>query len=907
MTELRFTGDWSTILVFVLAIVAAGVCWLTYRREMKRREDSMRWVLPALRSAAAFLLVLMLAGPVLHHTKRIGELARVILVADASQSMNLRDKDLDVGRKLVIAKKLGWVDAAILDDSFARAADAMSRTRDAVNAPPSEAIKTIKTEADTALKLLEKSTNMSGRIRSEIVGPADELSKNLGVAKAQETKDGLAKIGQTAGAMENILRALFASQFNVTNDLRLSAAIVRFDGQTRWQRLQAELLDGENPPLKRLVASHDVEIALMHDDKLEPLWQSHAGRNDAKAGETPVQLGARADARLTDLNLAMTAADDANHPESASNPVQRATAIVLLSDGKHNAGESPVQRSKILGSRGVKLFAVGYGATNKPGDLAVVGVVNAKQVFFKDRVRGTVTIKDDMPPGKPFTVRVASDGETLFEKELTTQGSGTRLIDCDFPIEKLAEKLKRAGGDDDVSRGTLQIAASVEVSKLDGDCELSNNSWPMRFSATLQKRRMLVVEGRSRWEWRYIRNMFDRDDQWEVTSALVDQGELPRGDKGHAFPTSREGLFSYDLVVFGEVPARVMHQNELEWLRDFVADRAGGLIIIDGDRKELAGYSKTPFAALSPVEWLNGELGAKPSALKLTSAGEATPALRLNVGTPVPGVPANFSGLTPPVWIANVRALPGSEVLAEAVVGATNIPALVLRRVGAGRVLYSAFDESWRWRQPEPELVHQRYWRQIALAIMEAPFAIHDKRVSLDTDSTAYRPGQKAEIRARLRDENGKPLAKAEAFALLSRDGQIVASVPLAADEGSGGLFHAKTGSLAEGEYEVRIALEGVPDGEMKARTKFRVAAADVGELTDLGCDEPLLRELVGNANGGFFREENLDDVIARIAPMSSGRIEESETKLWQSYWWFGTIIGLLAAEWILRKRAGLL
>ena len=43
------------------------------------------------------------------------------------------------------------------------------------------------------------------------------------------------------------------------------------------------------------------------------------------------------------------------------------------------------------------------------------------------------------------------------------------------------------------------------------------------------------------------------------------------------------------------------------------------------------------------------------------------------------------------------------------------------------------------------------------------------------------------------------------------------------------------------------------------------------------------------------------------LSPLSSGRVVESETLIWQSYWWFAAIVMLLTAEWVLRKRAGLL
>ncbi|MFT4559350.1 MAG: hypothetical protein ACI92S_004740, partial [Planctomycetaceae bacterium] len=43
------------------------------------------------------------------------------------------------------------------------------------------------------------------------------------------------------------------------------------------------------------------------------------------------------------------------------------------------------------------------------------------------------------------------------------------------------------------------------------------------------------------------------------------------------------------------------------------------------------------------------------------------------------------------------------------------------------------------------------------------------------------------------------------------------------------------------------------------------------------------------------------------LDPLSSGRVVESSMLIWQSYWWFAAMILLLAVEWILRKRAGLL
>jgi len=351
--------------------------------------------------------------------------------------------------------------------------------------------------------------------------------------------------------------------------------------------------------------------------------------------------------------------------------------------------------------------------------------------------------------------------------------------------------------------------------------------------------------------------------------------------------------------------------NELGWIADFVGNRAGGLIMMDGARKELRTYTGTAIDPLLPVEWIDGDAPPVQS-FRLTDAGKAFQAFGgiepLGwVGEMPAAKKAQPAMPVTPRWTAHVRALPGSEVLATAESGPASTPVLLTRRFGAGRVYYSAFDESWRWRLPEPEKYHERYWRQIALAIMEPPFAVQDSRVSLDTDAMNYRPGQKAGIRVRIRDEKGRPTDSATAYALLARNGQVVASVPLAPDENGGGLYHASTAGLGAGDYEVRVSVDGIPDSEIKARTEFHVAPADIGELTSLGCDEGLLREIAANGNGAYFRVENLDDLISRLRPLSSGRIVESETVLWQSWWWFGAVIGLLTTEWILRKRMGLL
>jgi hypothetical protein len=71
--------------------------------------------------------------------------------------------------------------------------------------------------------------------------------------------------------------------------------------------------------------------------------------------------------------------------------------------------------------------------------------------------------------------------------------------------------------------------------------------------------------------------------------------------------------------------------------------------------------------------------------------------------------------------------------------------------------------------------------------------------------------------------------------------------------------------------------------------------------------NEDLLRQISVASGGRYLREENIDQLPDLLAPMRQGKVIESDTVLWQSWWWFVPIMLLLTLEWLLRKRAGML
>src|SRR5882672_5315575 len=127
--NLRFMGDWNPWVGAAVALLLSGLAWLLYRRETRTNLTRLRWMLPVIRVLVVFLAVLMLTGPVLHHRKVVGERGRVLVFVDASQSMKFTDESMDVARKLLTARRAGWLAPEALDTQLADSADALARGR----------------------------------------------------------------------------------------------------------------------------------------------------------------------------------------------------------------------------------------------------------------------------------------------------------------------------------------------------------------------------------------------------------------------------------------------------------------------------------------------------------------------------------------------------------------------------------------------------------------------------------------------------------------------------------------------------------------------------------------------------------------------------------------------------------
>ena len=653
--------------------------------------------------------------------------------------------------------------------------------------------------------------------------------------------------------------------------------------KSRFHRAEDLLLKGTNPLLKKLAETQDVELVALRGNNTQRLWWHRQGGKDT-SGDLPTAFELPATSPITNLDQTL---------RSALGPATTGTALVVLSDGQHNTTGSPEEFSTAVKASGTSIFTIGFGTEVPPPDLALLDVSAPESVFSKENFQGRLTVNDSMPAGVPANVRIESQGKVLWQKEFITDGKGEKGFDFIFPVAQLPPP---APGQRDKTLRTvnIQIAASGDRASLEKT--RSNNARELAIHLLEKKRKVLILDGRPRWETRYIHNHFDRDDRWQATLIFDDMADNDaNGTLQKNFPKTRDDLLSYDLIILGDAALSRFKAENLDWIVEFVEKRGGGLILIDGQRGKLHEWANGKTASLIPVKF-NVPVKATPTSIELTTDGQRFDALRLSDS------PSANTTLWPTLpkmnWHSNVEPLPAAITLAKA-----NQPLVVFRQVGAGAVLYFGTDELWRWRFQVADLYHQRLWMQLGAWVAAPPFQIDQKKLSVGTDRLRYSPGETSEIRVRVRNDKGDIITDAQPRAYLLHDGNEVATLQLEADPTHVGVYRALTPPLQAGTYEIAVA-ESPSAPRSDARLSLHVSDTGNPEWATLTMNRMLLETMATNSGGRFLREEQAaTDLPNLLQTLDRKQVITKETILWSSWWWFGAAILLLTVEWLMRKR----
>jgi uncharacterized membrane protein len=567
--------------------------------------------------------------------------------------------------------------------------------------------------------------------------------------------------------------------------------------------------------------------------------------------------------------------------------------IVLLSDGIDSATS---QRSEAvlrdLGAREIPVYAVPLGLPD-PDDVSINNIVMQEVAFSGDRVPVRVHLQSEGYEQRTARLSVLLNDRRVSSRVVRFDG-GLQFEEVDFRV-------------DIYEKGAAQI--DVVIEPFDDEVSITNNRITRSIRVVNEKVNVLYIEGNARWEFRYLRAILKRDPRINATFIASNVGpEVARNSPEHIerFPSKREEAFMYDLVILGDVDAAFFSDEELGLLEELIRDRGASLLMLCGPMHSPGSYKGTPVQTMIPVRFDPDEKWAEVSESVypvLTPEGRSSLVMTLE----------NEDDLNDRIWSRMapmdqlpplLSAKPGATVLAvlsDSTERDQSYPLVAWQRYGTGKCMSIASDRLWRLRYKTGDKYHWRVWSQCIQFMTLSRLMGEHKRIRLEADRSSYFVGSQGRLYAHVLDDDFEPVVQSGFDVVVSGlDGAAASQqIKLQPDRSQPGLYEGYFTPPRPGRYRMEA---NENDRKVSSITEFQVS--DIRqELTETDMRLENLKRIADLTGGATLGVRELPKLALLVNGESLTTTVRSERPLWDHWLVILLLVGLLGAEWILRRR----
>ncbi|MCA9114827.1 MAG: hypothetical protein KDA79_07040 [Planctomycetaceae bacterium] len=605
----------------------------------------------------------------------------------------------------------------------------------------------------------------------------------------------------------------------------------------------------------------------------------------------------------------LTAIGDALTDLAVRHATSSLAGVVLISDFDQNSGRGPVDAARQLGR---PVFAVGVGPKSAT-DLAV-DLQAPLKMKKGEQSTVTATLRQQELTGEQVSLRVrahrAGGPETGESGESIAIGTKTvRLEHATQPVE-FPWTPDRTG----------RFVFTAEVDPLESEIVTGNNIAQREVTIIDDFMRLLFVEHEPTWEWRFIKEVFHRDQLVGTRgfrTFLRSSDPIVR-EQNELFVNTltlpRREFFKYDVVFLGDMPAANLRTRFCEMLEEFVGQFGGGLVVLAGPRFGPGQLAQTPLADMLPVILDPDARLRDQQEFRLQRTALASQYDFMQLGKTAEENDKAWDNLGRLPWYQPVRRLePGSStVLAEhpvdtCVDGRTKQPLIAIRRYGRGEVVYVGINEMWRLRRKYGEEYYRQFWGQMIHRLGLSHALGSRKRFVVRTDRQQYQADDRVLLTVEAYDENFEPLTE-DALPERTLAGELLR--PLVAGSTAEPVSQLKLAQLKPGIFEVRVPVFDAgeyrvrvtdPLTEQPVEVHFQVANVSVERRSAVRGSA--IQQNVATSTRG--RALELDTLAAALEEFNPPRLTETTVRidpLWTTGLWFGLIVLLMLCEWFFRK-----
>lgn len=561
------------------------------------------------------------------------------------------------------------------------------------------------------------------------------------------------------------------------------------------------------------------------------------------------------------------------------------SGVLLITDGASNAGKDPRAAAQAETGDRIPIFIYGTGVSEFR-DLRIVRLDAPPVAFVGEKAEVRAAIRaQGFAPGAIAKI-VLRDKEKILAEQTVQLGSEDAEVVFEFTPELTETK-----------------ELTVVADRLEAEVQTDNNTATTTVRVVDEKVKLLYIEARPRWDFRYIVNALKDDRRVDLKSHVIAGDRGIEGEEGKllldALPEAAE-LMSYQVVVLGDVPPDSLGPERMQALVKLVGETGGGLIFLSGPNFNPAAYRDTPLAPLLPVDLdpvadpsAYSVRSLEPQKLQLTEAGAVSPLLALTDNPEENKTLWNdFPGVR---WFAqSTRSKPTAETLLTTSAG---IPIVATQTYGRGQTIYFGTDETYRWRSKVGAKYFVRIWTQIIQSLALERLQGASDKIQLRAGKPVVFVGDVVEISGRVFTDEFQPLDVPRLEGEIQREGgtENPLSFSLNLSNETPGLYAGEWTPAAPGSYQF------VPFRNRTAITRFEVRSRDA-ELLNPAMEKQLLETLASETNGRFLSEKDLSTLPDLLKVSKTTIPRRKSIDIFASWVLLALVAILLFTEWTLRR-----
>ena len=583
------------------------------------------------------------------------------------------------------------------------------------------------------------------------------------------------------------------------------------------------------------------------------------------------------DIALIPFSSATTTTNGSNYYQAIEDALEKydnLKAVVILGDGDHNIGKVPSSSAQKAKLRDIPIYTVPIGSDSSLPDLEILSLSAPKYGILKETVQIPFSIKSSL--GKDYSATITlKDRETgkSVTKQITLESHSVKEDSILWRLEKEKEY-------------KFELAVSTHPSEINS----TNNNQQFKIAAKQENIKVLVIDSKPRWEYRFIRNALSRDPGVDLDCLLlhpaIGNGEGP--DYIAKFPEDLTQLQKYDVVFLGDIGIgeKQLTIEQCNLLKGLVEKQASGIVFIPGssgnihslissgqdneNEKDNENAPRSELADLIPVildeEYKKGVNEENPSPLLLTDLGKNSLLTMLGDTSEDNGrIWRKLPGFNWHMPILKVK--PGANVLAvhgnKRTKNNQRMPMLVTQSYGSGKVLFLAHDSAWKWRKGVEDLYHYRFWGQVArwMSYKRNRAAGENLRVYFSKDNP--KPGETIIIKANAFNKEGAPLSDEHnvQVSITSPSGNNI-DLTLKKEDSDWGAYISRLIIEEAGTYTFEVSTTLEPSKTLKTSlNSLNIDREKVGQPANYDT----LKEIAQITEGEFIQPNEIESLTQKI------------------------------------------